>query len=59
MKDLSKKAAAAVVFAALLTGCASDGTKNYDKLLDKDSPVEITIWHYYTGIQQTQFPKTP
>lgn len=56
MKNHSKKAAAAVVLAAVLvTGCSSSGTKNYDKLLDKDSPAEITIWHYYTGIQQTQF----
>jgi len=36
-----------------LGGCGS--TQNYDKLLDKDSPVVINIWHYYNGVQQTQF----
>lgn len=59
MKNYSKKITAALLLASLLTGCASGGTsggtKDYSKLLDKDSPAEITIWHYYTGIQQTQF----
>lgn len=36
----------------MLTAC---GTTNYAKLLDKDSPVTITVWHYYNGIQQIQF----
>lgn len=34
------------------TGC---GNRNYEKLLNKSSPVTINIWHYYNGIQQTQF----
>lgn len=55
MNNFGKKAVAGLVLASLLTGCGASGTKNYDKLLDKESPVEITIWHYYTGIQQTQF----
>lgn len=38
---------------ALLSSC---GKKNeYEKLLDSKSPVTITIWHYYNGVQQTQF----
>ena len=48
-------AAACVILSSVLSGCGDTGTKNYDKLLDKDSPVAITIWHYYNGIQQTQF----
>ena len=28
-----------------------------DKLLDKDSPITINIWHYYNGVQQTEFNK--
>lgn len=38
--------------AGLLSGC---GEKSYDRLLDKKSPAVITVWHYYNGIQQTQF----
>ena len=48
-------AAACVILSSVLSGCGDTGTKNYDKLLDNDSPVAITIWHYYNGIQQTQF----
>ena len=48
-------AAACVILSSVLSGCGDTGTENYDKLLDKDSPVAITIWHYYNGIQQTQF----
>lgn len=55
MKHFSKKITAALLLASLLAGCGSGNTKDYSKLLDKDSPTEITIWHYYTGIQQTQF----
>lgn len=35
----------------LFTGCKG----NYDSLLDKDAPCAVTVWHYYNGIQQTQF----
>lgn len=44
--------AAGLLTAVLLSGCA---TKDYDKLLDRKEPVSITIWHYYNGVQQTQF----
>ncbi len=46
------KAVSAILAAVILSGCA--GT-DYDGLLDKSSPVAITIWHYYNGVQQTQF----
>lgn len=36
-----------------ITGCGQNGSSS--KLLDKGSPVVITIWHYYNGVQQTQF----
>ncbi|MFR7722205.1 MAG: hypothetical protein ACLU2K_01865 [Clostridia bacterium] len=57
MRNYRKTALAAtcVILSSVLSGCGDTGTKNYDKLLDKDSPVAITIWHYYNGIQQTQF----
>lgn len=36
----------------VLTGCAK---KQGAALLDPKSPVTVTVWHYYNGIQQTQF----
>lgn len=42
-----------LVMAVSLTGCGREG--DYESLLDKDSPVTITIWHYYNGVQQEQF----
>lgn len=36
-----------------LSGCEKN--QNLDKLLNKDDPVTITIWHYYNGVQQTSF----
>ncbi len=36
-----------------LSGCKKGN--QYEDLLDKDSPVSIIIWHYYNGVQQTQF----
>ncbi len=41
-----------LLLAFVLSAC---GGKNYEKLLDKDSPVTVTVWHYYNGIQQMQF----
>ncbi len=38
--------------ACVLSGC---GKQNYEKLLDQGSPVTVTIWHYYNGVQQMQF----
>ena len=43
--------AAALTAVFALSGCA----KGYDKLLDKNDPVTVTIWHYYNGVQQTMF----
>lgn len=40
---------------ASFTGCGEK--QSMDKLLDKDDPVTITIWHYYNGVQQTNFDK--
>ncbi len=45
---------AALCVLTMLTLCAC-GEKNYDKLLDQNSPVTITVWHYYNGVQQIQF----
>jgi len=47
----------AVMTAAVgtLSGCGSNKSKGADKLLDKGNPVTITVWHYYNGVQQTQF----
>lgn len=39
-------------FAVALSGC---GEEDYSRLLDRDAPITITVWHYYNGIQQTQF----
>lgn len=36
-----------------LSGCKKGD--DYEDLLDKNSPVTIIIWHYYNGVQQTQF----
>lgn len=44
---------AAAVSLTAFTACGS--STNYDRLLKKDDPVVITIWHYYNGIQQSQF----
>ena len=35
------------------SGCSKQD--DYEDLLDEKSPVTITIWHYYNGVQQTQF----
>lgn len=34
-------------------GCGAK--ENNENLLDKDDPVTITVWHYYNGVQQTNF----
>lgn len=39
---------------SLLCGCQSSDTNN-EKLLDKDNPVTVTIWHYYNGVQHNNF----
>ncbi len=45
-------AAAVLLAASFMSGCSGS-----DKLLDKNDPVTVTIWHYYNGVQQTQFDK--
>ena len=45
-------AAAALTLAAALSGCKKSDD---DRGLDKNSPVTITVWHYYNGVQQTSF----
>ena len=40
------------VLLCVLSGCAK---KHGAALLDPKSPVTVTVWHYYNGIQQTQF----
>lgn len=49
MKKKIALALSAALSISLLGGC---GGKN-DKLLDKNDPVTVTIWHYYNGVQQT------
>ncbi len=54
---MSRKRVATILLSSVLaaaitlTGCGS----NEDRLLDKKSPVPITIWHYYNGAQMQKF----
>lgn len=59
---------AALLSVSSLTACGKNKAENdssntavnmseMDKLLDKDSPITINIWHYYNGVQQTEFNK--
>lgn len=48
-------AAAGLILASALTGCSDTGFQKYEKQLNKNAPAVITIWHYYNGVQQTQF----
>lgn len=54
IKRILSAAAAALSLAVLLSGCNSSEKEN-DRGLDKNSPVTITVWHYYNGVQQTSF----
>jgi len=47
-------AVAALSITAVLSGC-KPAEKDNDRGLSKDSPVTITVWHYYNGVQQTSF----
>lgn len=53
MKKKRLLSIAAVVFSTIMTfsGCSNETSK----LLNKNDPVTITIWHYYNGVQQTMF----
>lgn len=42
---------AAVSALGIFCGCAQGN----DRLLDKNDPVTVTIWHYYNGVQQAMF----
>lgn len=55
IKRILSAAVAAVSIAAISSGCSSAEKDNDDRGLDKDSPITITVWHYYNGIQQTSF----
>lgn len=50
-----QKAICGILAAAFAAGALSGCNDGYDSLLSRNSPVTITIWHYYNGVQQTQF----
>ncbi len=52
-KRLVSVLTAGTLLLSIFSGC--EKKSGYEKLLDKDSPVTVTIWHYYNGVQQTQF----
>ncbi len=43
---------AAFILAVPLSGC---GEKSPESCLNPKSPVTVTVWHYYNGVQQTMF----
>lgn len=45
-------AASVLTLLSFLSGCKE---RDDDRGLDKNSPITITLWHYYNGIQQTSF----
>ena len=54
IKQILSTVAAAASIVSILSGCSSgQGNNNYG--LDKNSPITITVWHYYNGVQQTGF----
>lgn len=57
-KKILCAALAAVMTAFAFSGCGKEeNDKKNDELLDANDPVTVTIWHYYNGVQQTQFDK--
>ena len=44
-----------LILAAAVMLTAGCGKKGRESLLDPDSPVSITVWHYYNGSQQAAF----
>lgn len=57
-KRIAALALAALMAASSLSACGKSEkteTANYDKLLNKDDPTTITIWHYYNGVQLMGF----
>ncbi len=59
MKGIQKKKAwiraAAAGMAVMLLGLSGCGTAPKESKQSKDSPVAITVWHYYNGVQQAAF----
>lgn len=53
LRKIIIRTAAFVLSAAMLSGC---GDKS-DHGLDPNNPTNITIWHYYNGVQQENFDK--
>ena len=56
--SMKKKIFAGMAVAAALlalTGCSSQKTGVKEVKLNPDSPVSLTIWHYYNGMQQAIF----
>lgn len=53
MKRLVRFAAAAAAMGVLMFGCGKKAAE--EPKLDPKSPVNITIWHYYNGVQKTAF----
>lgn len=56
--DLKRIGAAAVIGGALfLAGCAGKTGSETAIKLDQDKPVNITVWHYYNGAQESAFTR--
>lgn len=51
---MKKKALLWILTAAMLTGCSA-GQENEPVKLNKNKPVNLTIWHYYNGSQKAAF----
>ena len=49
------KLTALAVSVVSVLGALCSCSEGYDKLLDKNDPVTVTVWHYYNGVQQTMF----
>lgn len=51
-------ALAAVMITCTFSGCGKkENNEKKEELLDANDPVTVTIWHYYNGVQQTQFDR--
>lgn len=44
-----------IILSISLSGCESNNQSNNDYGLSANDPITITIWHYYNGVQQTNF----
>ncbi len=52
-KKIAAAALALISTVSLLGGCSGSEASNYG--LSPDSPVVVTLWHYYNGAQKTSF----